>query len=283
MRLCVLTDEISQDLDEALALCVRHGYSAIEVRSVWNTPPQQLTLAQCADISARAAGNGISIAGFASPVFKTELPRGAAQLANCEAELCRAIDRCHALGTTLMRVFSFFRSGAPDVAAAAAAMDTVLDRVSTDGLTLGVETGTRTNTPSAALVQRLVHTLGRPNVGVVWDPGNTLFSGFGTGENLCGLEDLQPADLVHVHVKDPLGSDGYVELGRGSLPWPAVLAGLSARGYRGHLSLETHWRLARVLTPLQRDEPWGDDFSNGGHRASDVCMATLATWVAGVA
>jgi sugar phosphate isomerase/epimerase len=283
VRLCVLTDEISQDLDEALAVCASHGYPAIEVRSVWDTPPHELTLRQCEEIAARATACGVSIAGFASAVFKTELPDGSAKLQACEAMLARAIEQCAALGTGLLRIFSFLRTEAPDVPAAAAAIDAVLGRVRTDGVTLGLETGTRTNTPTAGLAQRLLVTLGRPEVGLVWDPGNTVFSGFGDGAQLGGLAELRSEDLVHVHVKDPLGRSGYVELGRGSLPWPAILAALAARGYTGHVSLETHWRPGRVLTAAERDEPWGRGFSAGGSWASDKCMATLASWVADVA
>jgi len=280
MRLCILTDEISQDLDQALALCSRHGFPAIEIRSVWNTPPHELTLRQCRDIAERASAHGISIAGFASPVFKTALPDGAARLTECETLLARSLEQCAALGARIMRIFSFFRAGAVDVPAAAAAMDAVLRRVPTGGVTLAVETGTRTNTPTAALARQLLDRLGRPDLGVLWDPGNTVFSGFGDGAELGGLADLRPTDLVHVHVKDPLGTTGYVELGRGNLPWRAILGALAARGYRGHLSLETHWRRDRVLGGPERDEPWGDRFSAGGYEASDACMATLAAWTA---
>src|SRR3954454_663303 len=118
MRLCILTDEISQDLDKAWALCRRHGFPAIEVRSVWNTKPHELTLRQCRDIAKRAADHGISIAGFASPVFKTALPDdGATGLAESETLLARSVEQCVALGTKLLRVFTFFRAGDPDVVA----------------------------------------------------------------------------------------------------------------------------------------------------------------------
>jgi sugar phosphate isomerase/epimerase len=279
MRPCILTDEISQDLDEVLEVCDRQGFSAIEVRSVWNTPPHELTLRQCEDIAARAKARGISIAGFASPVFKTALPTGPEDLARSETLLAHSLKQCAALGATLLRVFSFFRQGAPDVPAAAEAIEAVLNKVPTDSVTVGIETGTLTNTPTAALGQQLVDTLARPNVGVLWDPGNTVFAGFGDGGDLGGLPDLRPANLVHVHVKDPRGTGGYVELGHGDLPWPAILSGLTERGYHGYVSLETHWRTQRALTKKERDEPWGEGISEGGREASEVCMATLASWL----
>src|SRR4051794_9925673 len=195
MRLCVLTDEISQDLDEALAVCVRHGYPAVEIRSVWNIPPHRLTLRQCHEIAASAAAAGITVAGFASPVFKTELPRGTTELARCTRLLIRSLEQCAALGGGLLRIFSFFRAGEPNLLAAAAAMDAVLSQVDTSAVTLGVETGTRTNTPTAVLGRQLLELLGRPGVGIVWDPGNTVFSGFGDGGHLGGLPDIPPAGL----------------------------------------------------------------------------------------
>jgi sugar phosphate isomerase/epimerase len=282
MRLCVITDEISQDLGEVLDLCDEHGFKAIEIRSVWGTPPDKLTLRQCEQIADRAAARGVEVAAFASPVFKTAMPAGATDLARARSTLERALEQCAALRTALLRVFSFYRSGPPDVAGATLAIDAILDQVATPGITLGLETGTRTNTPMAAHAQSLLTALARPGTGMVWDPGNTVFAGFGGG-HLGGLEDVCVQDLVHVHVKNPLGQTGYVELGRGSLRWPSILAALGERGYCGYLSLETHWRRERVLTAAERDEPWGWGFSAGGLEASAPCMASLASWVAAAA
>lgn len=281
MHPCILTDEISQDLDKALDLCCLRGFKAIEVRSVWNTPPHKLSLHQCRDIVKRATDRGITIAAFASPVFKSPLPDSASQLAQCESLLVRSIEQCESLGTRLLRIFSFYRNGKPNVVAAAAAMDAVLTRVPTDGLTLAVETGTRSNTPTAALARELLDNLRRSNLGILWDPGNTVFAGFSNSNSngMDGLTDLLPSDPVHVHIKDPLGTTGYVELGCGDLAWPKILDALAERKYQGYLSLETHWRLKKVLNATERDEPWGEDFSDGGYEASNACMATLSRWV----
>ncbi len=280
MRTCILTDEISQDLEAALALCRKHSFAAIEVRSVWNTAPHELSLQQCHNVAERAADQGLRIAGFASPVFKTVLPDSPSKLAEAEGLLKRALEQCDALGTKLLRVFSFYRSGDPNVALAAETMAKVLDRVSTGEILLGIESGTRTNTPTAALTRELLDRLARPNVGVVWDPGNSVFAGFSDGSGLCGLSDLRPSQVFHVHVKDPVGTTGYVELGHGNVPWGAILDALVGFDYRGYLSLETHWRKDRVLSGPERDEPWGNGFSAGGYEASDACMGTLARWVA---
>jgi hypothetical protein len=57
---------------------------------------------------------------------------------------------------------------------------------------------------------------------------------------------------------------------------------LAAQGYDGWVSLETHWRLDRVLTGPERDEPWGPGISGGGLEASRICMEVLNGWWADV-
>ena len=82
-----------------------------------------------------------------------------------------------------------------------------------------------------------------------------------------------------MHIKDPAGTARYVRLGDGDLPWPAILQELSGTGYCGWLTLETHWRRDRDLSPGERDEPWGEGISAGGLEASRECMAVLSSWL----
>jgi sugar phosphate isomerase/epimerase len=180
-----------------------------------------------------------------------------------------------------VRIFSFYRTDptVPEPERAAAQAREVLGPVQLpDGVRLALETGTRSNTPTVRLALRFLDTLGDERIGVLWDPGNTAFSGFDPSPF--------PADfaagsdrIVHVHVKDPRGTARYVRLGDGDLPWPQILAGLDAADYDGWLTLETHWRRDRELTPQQRDEPWGEDISAGGTEASAECIAVLRDWL----
>jgi sugar phosphate isomerase/epimerase len=280
MRVAVITDEISQDLDEALAVCARHGVRAIEIRSVWDTPPHELDDEQCREIARRAREGGFTIAAFGSSVFKTPPPRDEDGLAAATRSLERAVVQAGLLGTDLVRVFTFYRDGAPDPVGAARIMAAVLERVSLGGVRVAVETGTRTNTPTVAGVRTLLAELRHPALGVLWDPGNTVFAGFDDGDGLVGLDEIADGDLLHVHVKDPDGRRGYVELGRGDVDWPQILAELRRRGYPGHVSLETHWRVGRVLSARERDEPWSRAFSAGGVEASDRCLGVLTGWTA---
>jgi sugar phosphate isomerase/epimerase len=142
-----------------------------------------------------------------------------------------------------------------------------------------LETGTRTNTPSIDYALEFLSIATNLVDGLLWDPGNSVFAGFLSRP----VEDewAEGKDLIkHVHVKDPGSSGGYVRLGNGTLPWPALLQRMSDDGYRGWLSLETHWRHEYQLDATLRDQPHGYAFSSGGLGSSVECMQILRHWVA---
>lgn len=183
--------------------------------------------------------------------------------------------RAELLGAPFVRIFTFYREGDPDPRRAANAAREVLDGVPADRVPLVVETGMRTNSPTMRHTLEFLDALGDDRLGVLWDPGNSVFSGWDPApfpqDYALGRDRIR-----HVHVKDPNGRDGYVRLGDGDLPWPAILTRLAEDGYRGWLSLETHWRIGREpLTQRQRDEPWGEEFTAGGFEASSQCMRLL--------
>lgn len=276
MRLAVIGDEVSQRLPEVVRAATGTGFDGVEVRSLENTPPHRLTDEQLDRTCDTLRAAGLAVAGFSPPVFKAPLPRTSADLDAAGALLRHCLDQAVRLGAPHMRVFTFFRDGDPDPLAAARAARQVLDGVDSP-LPLVVETGTRSNSPTLQLTLRFLDALGRDDIGVLWDPGNSIFSGW---------DDLPAPDeyrlgrdrIRHVHVKDPDGTRGYVRLGDGMLDWAQLLAQLAADGYQGWVSLETHWRTGRALTARQRDEPWGEDFSADGYQASVECMRLLAQW-----
>jgi sugar phosphate isomerase/epimerase len=81
-----------------------------------------------------------------------------------------------------------------------------------------------------------------PALQVVWDPANALCAGeepFPYGYRL-----LPPGRIAHIHAKDchienhkPI----WGPLGTRAVDWKGQIAALAADGYKGYLSLETHW------------------------------------------
>ncbi|MFI9504931.1 sugar phosphate isomerase/epimerase family protein [Nocardia sp. NPDC052566] len=277
MKLAVIGDEISQDHELAVDTARQLGFAAVEIRSAWETPPHQLGPEQLNAAKATVERAGLTVAGFAPPTFKHHLPRTDAELAAARDMLVHTAGQAARLGAPHVRVFSFYRDEAPDPATAAKTVGLLLAglRLPTP---LVLETGTRTNTPTVEHAVRFLDELGRDDVGILWDPGNSVFSGW-TESPFPHDYRLAKGLVRHVHVKDPDGTRAYVRLGDGALDWPAILAALAADAYPGYVSLETHWRVDRELTAEERDNPWGSGFSAGGHEASVVCMQQLRSWL----
>jgi len=105
------------------------------------------------------------------------------------------------------------------------------------GLELGFETGQETADTLAAFLRRL----GRPNVGVNFDPANMLL--YDKGDPISALRTLGPW-LKQCHLKDARrtrvpGTWGEeVVVGTGEVNWPEFLRTLDALGYRGDLCIE---------------------------------------------
>ncbi|WP_280265306.1 sugar phosphate isomerase/epimerase family protein [Nocardia wallacei] len=279
MKLAVLGDEISQEIDLVTEVASAAGAAGVEVRSVFGRPPGKLTDSQLRQIRRTLNDKNLTVAGFAPPAFKCRLPVTDQECADVAAELRGFIAQATVLGAPHVRIFTFFRNGEPNPVRAAHAAARVLSEVSAD-MPLLVETGTRTNTPTMRHTIEFLEHVNRPELGILWDPGNSVFSGRDPrpfpNDYLAGRELIR-----HVHVKDPDGTAGYVRIGTGDLPWPDIIYRLAEDGYSGFLSLETHWRIGRVLSAQERDQPWGDAFSRAGQQASIECLRILQQMLCG--
>src|SRR5215207_6547713 len=72
-RLAIITDEVSQELDEVLRFAREMQLDGIEVRSMFGRAFRDLTSDDLKRIAAGARDAGLAIAGAASPVFKCNL------------------------------------------------------------------------------------------------------------------------------------------------------------------------------------------------------------------
>lgn len=277
MRLALISDEASQDMDEVVETVTTAGFQGVEVRSVDGVPPHLMTDDQVFRIRQRILSAGLEVAGFCPPAMKCGIPTTDAEIAQARTLMNRAVRQTELLGARHLRAFSFYRDGPPDPVGAAKYAALVLEGVDLRGVDVLIETGMRTNTPTLATAVRFVEEIGK-DLGILWDPGNSVFSGIDLApfpnDYEIGYELIR-----HVHVKDTDGSGAYVRIGDGLVPWPAILERLYLDDFTGWISLETHWRRDRVLSQPERDEPWGTSFSAGGVPASLECMKALSSWV----
>lgn len=286
-RLAILTDEVSQELDDVLRFAKDFQLDGIEVRSLFGRAFKDLTPADLRSIASAAAGEGIAIAGCASPVFKCNLD-SPQEIAEHVELFKRAVEAAHILGTDLIRVFAFLRRSHPatsaDLERAASHFGALLDCVKGTNLRIGIENEASCVVGNAAETAEFWrHLPNSPQLGVVWDPCNCLF--------LEGSEDpirdgfpLVAEHTIHVHIKDARRqgtkpAPTCIEIGTGALDFPGHLRDLKARGYRGWITLETHWRVV-PLDEATQHLPAGYGFSAHAEPASRVCMAHLQRWVA---
>src|SRR5215469_751468 len=98
-------DEISPDLDEQLAVLAAESISHLELRSVWSTNVADLDDVQLASLRRQLSESGVQVSAVGSPIGKVGID---APLAPELERLRRVADVAGELGTTLVRVFSFF-------------------------------------------------------------------------------------------------------------------------------------------------------------------------------
>lgn len=286
-KLAIITDEVSQELDEALRFAAEFKLDGIEVRSMFGRAFKDLTKDDLTLIAKKSRDAGLAICGAASPVFKCNLDAPEEIAAHIEL-FKRSVEAAKTLGTDIVRVFAFLRKSHPatsdELKRAASHFPKLLDIVRGTGVRIGIENEAScivgNGTETAEFWQHLPQA---PEFGVVWDPCNCIYL---EGSNDPIRDDFPPiADkVIHFHVKDA-ARDGTkpalkcVELGKGSIDFPGHIRDLKRRGYRGWISLETHWRSVPLSDDVQH-LPAGYSFSAHGEPASRICMAHLQRWVA---
>lgn len=113
----------------------------------------------------------------------------------------------------------------------------IADLFAARGIDLGFETGQETADTLASFLK----ALGRPNVGVNFDPANLIL--YDKGDPIAALRRLGPW-LKQCHIKDAVktkvpGSWGEeVPVGTGQVDWTAFLRTLKELGYGGDLVIE---------------------------------------------
>jgi L-ribulose-5-phosphate 3-epimerase len=255
-RVGVLTDEVSPNLEEALDWVVTNQLKHVEIRSVdgcniMNVPDETLI-----HIRREVERRGLFVSAIASPLFKCALdplrPVSTGDTFGQQEEdaeehhrkLLRAIRIAKLLGTTRIRIFSFWREQDPlryeaDIirhlkrAAATAKRENV---------TLLLENEPSCNGGYAEEVGRFVRGGASSALKVLWDPGNEVYGGKSAFPD--GYDSIKDV-LGHVHLKDALveldGTPRCVPIGSGGVPFADQISALERDGYRGLYTIETHY------------------------------------------
>jgi len=270
----VITDEISQDFDVAVKMARDFQLDGLEIRTAWDVRIDRMTVGQLNRIRDTAVANGLSIASLASPVFKCALD-DPGEVAEHFDILKRCIDAAHALGTDLVRAFTFWRVEHPDSRMTdIAAHFREAARIAADGrVRLIIENEHTCNVATSTEIDAFLTEVATPTVRALWDPCNAFWSG--EDDAVSSGYDRVKSHIAHVHVKDAVIEGGKhiaTVLGEGNVGVQGQLDRLINDGYAGYVSLETHYRVHAVLDDELVKRPGGSAFSAGGEEGTRRCL-----------
>lgn len=248
IKLGVTTDEIDEDPKVAADFLARFHLHWAEVRSVlgkYNTSQPVETIREARG-TFDAAGIHTSILDTA--FFRSDIPTGAA-LDKEWALLDAAMDRADILGTKLVRIFAFVpKDGSTGNTAVFPQTYELLKEAATRakrrGVRLAVENLKGGYVQTGVDSARLLKAVSNDNLGLVWDPNNA--ASCGEDPLREGYPKLDKARIFHVHLRDwrrnPDGKVVWTAVGAGQFDNVAQIRALRNDGFRGTMTLETHWR-----------------------------------------
>jgi sugar phosphate isomerase/epimerase len=256
-RIAAITDEFTSDFEDAIASMESVGMTGAELRVLWGKNIIDLSDEELDRAIQIARQRGIEIVSIASPLLKCVLPDAPPVDARFQQDsfaakhtfadqarlAARAFEIAERTGARIVRVFSYWRSVEPEACFGriVEALQGLAGQAAAHGVTIGIENEHACNIGTGEETARVLAALDHPNFKVVWDPANTLVA----GENpMEGYGKLPPARIAHVHAKDCTVQNHkatWLELGTGAVEWPAQMDALERDGYKGWISLETHW------------------------------------------
>lgn len=255
VRLAVTTDEIDDDLGVAISFLQRYGLQDCEIRNLWGRYNTSLPLERIREARTMLDDAGIRMAVLDTGFFKVPLPdagtlEGSRALRKQWDLLDRAFERASVFGTDLVRTFGFTypRGSRPDPDAYSRVHGLVAEsaaRARSAGFRLALENVAGSYIETAAHSAALLEAVGSSGLGLTWDPNNSARAG-DPEPYPAGYELLDPDRIWHVHFRDyrraPDGEFEWCGVGDGEFDHVGQLRSLLADGYRGVVSLETHYR-----------------------------------------
>jgi sugar phosphate isomerase/epimerase len=279
-RIAAITDEFSPDIEKAVRSMADIGMTGAELRMVFGKNIVDLTDEELDRAIGIVKGRGLEIVSIASPLLKCVLPDGPPvedrwqqdsfasrhTLADQPRIAARAFEVAQRTGAKVIRVFSYWRTVRPEecYGRVVEALGDLAEQAAPRGIVIGLENEHACNVATGAESAKIFAALDHPHLKLVWDPANAYVAGETPYPD--GYGKLPPGCIVHVHAKDCVVVDdkpNWSQLGEAKVDWKGQIAALVRDGYKGWVSLETHW-----------PGPGGDK-----HEGSVICGRTLKAMV----
>jgi len=257
-KLGVITDEVTQDFEQALVWIKGFRLEWAELRFLWNKYVMDLTPDDVKRAQDLLAKHDIKISVIDSPYFKTLLPGTESKFAEGKPDplqsdfsqqnaiLERAIARAKDFGTDKVRIFGFLRVADPKIVFDRVARE--LDRSASiakkENIRLVLENESSCNVATGVESGAMLRAVKSPALGANWDPGNA----YDAGESPfpSGYDALDKKRMWHMHLKDAAtnvsgGGTHWMPIGSGKIDFVGQFRALIKDGYEGTMSLETHY------------------------------------------
>lgn len=264
LKMGVITDGISRDLEYALKVMAEERVEYAELQFIWDKEVGDQTPEEIRRIGDLVAQYGVNVScisrhNFAGLLVMATEPEDEAYKKHLEG-LKRCIDMAKGLGTDLVRIMScrkemiiFGYNGAEEWVASTGSWDKLLKlmeapvRLAEDeGVTLVVETGNNAMITSGYLAKKLIDDLGTEHLKILWDIPNTLYCTEVPYPD--AYEEIKDC-IGHIHIKDckadiARATVRFCPLGQGDMaPYLEGIAGALKRdGYQGVISIESVYR-----------------------------------------
>lgn len=252
IALGITTDEIDEDPIVASKFLNEFGLKYAEIRNVWGKYNTAQPLDRIRELRAILDQHSIKTSVLGTGFFKVPLPgddaAGRAALDNQWSLLNIAFERAKILGTDKIRTFAFtYKEGTrPAPADYARIYDLVKEaarRARERGFRLALENVGGSYVSTGAEAADILRAVKNDNFGLTWDPNNAGASGEQAFPD--GYRKLDPARIMHVHLRDYKKVNGKVEwcaVGDGEMDNLSQIRALLKTGYKGTFTLETHYR-----------------------------------------
>lgn len=254
-NLGVMTEEAGVDIKTSIQTVRELGLEYLEVGTFGDRKISELSDQEISEIKAGLDDNGISVSCISPNIFfnlplwaaPNEPSRYGTYVEHME-DLRRSIEVAHRLGTRNVRVFGFKTETLLDPPLTGDHWPHLVEKfreavelAEKEDVVLAIETCFFNIIGNSTTARRLMDDVQSPNLKVLWDICNCLYS----GETVFpDAYELIKDDIAHIHLKDghpdpaamtfqmcPLG-DGEVK------KYPEILKALEQNNYTGGMSLE---------------------------------------------
>ena len=217
MKLGVITDGISRDLEHALGVMNEHDLEYAELQFVWDKEVGDHSTDEIEKMKSLIKQHGVKVVSitrhnFAGLPIKETTVESEAYKKNMEG-LKRCIAMARELGTDTVRIMSgrkemiiFGENGAEQWVASTGSWEKLLELMQppvrlaeSEGITLAVETGNNAMITSGYLARKFIDDMGSRNLKVIWDIPNTLYC---TDIPYPDAYDRLKGHISHIHIKD---------------------------------------------------------------------------------